>query len=106
MSGAFRFVAALLVLRTTIARAPALLIWNSAGHGLPSLNQVNHVRINRIFRARRYNTTAKTRNPQWWIVAMRVAQLSWSESGGWAVPSGSGADSDLVFFFGKRNALA
>ncbi len=37
---------------------------------------------------------------------MRVAQFSWSESGGWAVPSTNGADSDLVFFFGKRQALA
>jgi hypothetical protein len=37
---------------------------------------------------------------------MRVAQLSWSESGGWAVPATNGADGDLVFFFGKRQALA
>jgi len=37
---------------------------------------------------------------------MRVAQFSWSESGGWAVPATNGTDSDLVFFFGKRQALA
>jgi len=36
---------------------------------------------------------------------MRVSQFSWSESGGWAKPSDNGADSDLVFFFGKRQAL-
>jgi hypothetical protein len=35
---------------------------------------------------------------------MRVAQFSWSENAGWAAPSG--ADADLVFFFGKRQALA
>jgi len=37
---------------------------------------------------------------------MRVAQFSWSENGGWAVPANNGTDSDLVFFFGKREALA
>jgi hypothetical protein len=37
-------------------------------------------------------------------MAMRVAQFSWSENAGWTPPSGS--DSDLVFFFGTRRALA
>src|ERR1700678_4531746 len=37
---------------------------------------------------------------------MRVTQFSWSENAGWAAPSGTGADSDLVFFFGNRQALA
>src|SRR6202034_2735924 len=37
---------------------------------------------------------------------MRVTQFSWSENAGWAAPSGNGADSDLVFFFGNRQALA
>ncbi|HEY1746053.1 MAG TPA: FIST N-terminal domain-containing protein [Xanthobacteraceae bacterium] len=36
---------------------------------------------------------------------MRVAQFSWSEDAGWAAPA-SNADSDLVFFFGTRQALA
>src|SRR5580692_8828477 len=37
---------------------------------------------------------------------MRVAQLSWSESAGWAVAPGERANADLVFFFGSRRALA
>ena len=36
---------------------------------------------------------------------MRVAQFSWSKNAGWATSS-SEADSDLVFFFGTRQALA
>ena len=36
---------------------------------------------------------------------MRVAQFSWSKNAGWAASS-SKADSDLVFFFGTRQALA
>ena len=36
---------------------------------------------------------------------MRVAQFSWSKNAGWAASS-SEADSDLVFFFGTRQALA
>jgi hypothetical protein len=37
---------------------------------------------------------------------MRVAQFSWSESGGWTAPAANGTGSNLVFFFGKRQALA
>ena len=40
---------------------------------------------------------------------MRVAQLSWSETTGWASASGNltnTTDADLVFFFGARQALA
>jgi hypothetical protein len=37
---------------------------------------------------------------------MRVAQFSWSESDGWTAPSSNSTDSELVFFFGKRQALA
>ena len=37
---------------------------------------------------------------------MRVAQFSWSESGGSAVPAADGTDSVLVFFLGERQALA
>jgi hypothetical protein len=37
---------------------------------------------------------------------MRVAQLSWSETAGWAVTPGERADANLVFFFGTRKALA
>jgi hypothetical protein len=37
---------------------------------------------------------------------MRVAQLSWSETAGWASAPGGRADSDLVFFFGTRSALS
>ena len=37
---------------------------------------------------------------------MRVAQLSWSETAGWASTPGDRANSDLVFFFGTRQALS
>jgi hypothetical protein len=37
---------------------------------------------------------------------MRVAQLSWSETAGWASAPGDRTDSDLVFFFGARRALS
>jgi hypothetical protein len=37
---------------------------------------------------------------------MRVTQFSWSENAGWAAPAGNGTHSDLVFFFGNRQALA
>jgi hypothetical protein len=37
---------------------------------------------------------------------MRVAQLSWSETAGWNGASGDRANTDLVFFFGTRQALA
>ena len=37
---------------------------------------------------------------------MRVAQLSWSENAGWTTISGDRANANLVFFFGKRQALA
>jgi hypothetical protein len=37
---------------------------------------------------------------------MRVAQLSWSETAGWASAPGDRADSNLVFFFGTRQALS
>jgi hypothetical protein len=37
---------------------------------------------------------------------MRVAQLSWSETAGWASAPGNRTDSDLVFFFGTRQALS
>jgi hypothetical protein len=37
---------------------------------------------------------------------MRVAQLSWNETAGWAAAPGDRADSDLVFFFGTRQALS
>jgi len=36
---------------------------------------------------------------------MRVAQLSWSETAGWAVAAGGRDGADLVFFFGSRKAL-
>jgi hypothetical protein len=38
--------------------------------------------------------------------AMRVAQLSWCKTAGWACPPGTRADSDLIFFFGSRQALS
>jgi hypothetical protein len=38
-------------------------------------------------------------------IAMRVAQLSWSETAGWTTSGNRGAV-DLVFFFGARAALA
>jgi len=37
---------------------------------------------------------------------MRLAQLSWSETAGWNAVAGGRANADLVFFFGKRQALA
>jgi hypothetical protein len=37
---------------------------------------------------------------------MRVAQLTWSETAGWAVAPGERTHADLVFFFGSRQALA
>jgi hypothetical protein len=37
---------------------------------------------------------------------MRVAELSWSATGGWLGAPGERADTDLVFFFGARQALA
>jgi len=37
---------------------------------------------------------------------MRVAQLSWSETAGWASAPGDRNSPDLVFFFGSRAALA
>src|SRR5260370_9860010 len=37
---------------------------------------------------------------------MRVAQLAWSETAGWASAPGERTDSDLVFFFGARQALS
>ncbi len=37
---------------------------------------------------------------------MRVAQLSWSETAGLTAVSGDRANADLVFFFGRRQALA
>jgi hypothetical protein len=37
---------------------------------------------------------------------MRVVQLSWSETAGWASAPGDRPDSDLVFFFGTRRALS
>jgi hypothetical protein len=37
---------------------------------------------------------------------MRVAQLSWSETAGWAVAPGERNSADLVFFFGSRRGLA
>jgi len=37
---------------------------------------------------------------------MRLAQLSWSETAGWNAVAAERADADLVFFFGKREALA
>ncbi len=37
---------------------------------------------------------------------MRVAQLSWTETAGWAVAPGERTKADLVFFFGTRKALA
>jgi len=40
------------------------------------------------------------------VIAMRVAQLSWSETAGWTAVSGDRAKADLVFFFGTRQALA
>jgi hypothetical protein len=40
------------------------------------------------------------------VIAMRVAQLSWSETAGWTAVSGDRANADLVFFFGTRQALA
>jgi len=37
---------------------------------------------------------------------VRVAQLSWSETGGWGAAARERGDADLVFFFGVRQALA
>ena len=37
---------------------------------------------------------------------MRVAQLTWSDTTGWAVAPGERTHADLVFFFGSRQALA
>ncbi len=37
---------------------------------------------------------------------MRVAQLSWTETAGWAVAPGQRTKADLVFFFGRRKTLA
>lgn len=37
---------------------------------------------------------------------MRVAQLTWSDTAGWAVAPGERTHADLVFFFGSRQALA
>jgi hypothetical protein len=37
---------------------------------------------------------------------MRVAQLAWTETAGWAVAPGERVPADLVFFFGSRQALA
>jgi hypothetical protein len=37
---------------------------------------------------------------------MRVAQLSWSDTAGWANASGDRSNANLVFFFGARQALA
>jgi hypothetical protein len=37
---------------------------------------------------------------------MRLAQLFWSETAGWNAVAGEHTDADLVFFFGKRQALA
>jgi len=37
---------------------------------------------------------------------MRVTQLSWTETAGWAVAPGERTRADLVFFFGTRKALA
>jgi len=40
------------------------------------------------------------------VIAMRVAQLTWSDTAGWAVAPGERTHADLVFFFGSRQALA
>ena len=37
---------------------------------------------------------------------MRAAELSWSETAGWASAPGDRTDSNLVFFFGTRQALS
>ncbi len=37
---------------------------------------------------------------------MRVTQLTWSDTAGWNSASGESINADLVFFFGKRRALA
>ena len=37
---------------------------------------------------------------------MRVAQLSWSDTAGWANAPGDRSNANLVFFFGARQALA
>jgi hypothetical protein len=36
---------------------------------------------------------------------MHVAQLTWTETAGWAIAPGERAPADLVFFFGSRQAL-
>jgi hypothetical protein len=41
-----------------------------------------------------------------WVIAMRVAQLSWSKTASWGAAHGDRTAANLVFFFGTRQALS
>ena len=41
-----------------------------------------------------------------WVIAMHVAQLTWSETARWSAAANGRTDADVIFFFGTRRALA